>query len=500
MLDHVPDKEVLAARGRNDFPAPAMWRVRIAGVVLQHPTAAALLKLCGFKALPRQSTPAAQLRRNPKTGRMERSERRSPMRSTVPNAWAFSRFMANVTHLERRTGMVSDLVPRLRRGELMRALTDYGKFMCADGKAIRSHSIGRTLKSRGRMSDPDADRGVHAHEGVDRHTGKTWERIASWFGCELHLIGDTKHELPVAFSVEKASVSEQTTLTRDLAALLNEDKPLAQRCREFSADRGYDQAELKRWLWDAHRIRPLIDIRMLWREDWDALLRRPDEPMMRPLDPARVDNVLHSEQGRVFRRCPATGTIRPMAYHGLDAKRSALKHLCPAAGLRFESHTIRGKARMTARVGLALAVMMALALGSVKAGEPQRMRSLVRVPLVPAALPPPALPPLTEQASELPLARASGKQAEPGCQQPETAPKAHESGPRSLTQPQIQANPPRKHPRTTSTPRKKAYSASVSAPCTLPTKPLWMLQFHLANLKYEDQPCWTCCSDNSPPF
>ena len=35
---------------------------------------------------------------------------------------------------------------------------------------------------------------------------------------------------------------------------------------------------------------------------------------------------------------------------------------------------------MTARVGLALAVMMALALGSVRAGEPKRMRSLVRAP------------------------------------------------------------------------------------------------------------------------
>ena len=137
-----------------------------------------------------------------------------------------------------------------------------------------------------------------------------------------------------------------------------------------------------------------------------------------------------------------------MAFHGLDAKRNALKCLCPAVAyglkcegraqccanagadpskqgptrrihlakanrriflptphgsrswnegyarrsamerinarldgsFRFESHAIRGKARMTARVGLALAVMMALALGSVRAGEPKRMRSLVRAP------------------------------------------------------------------------------------------------------------------------
>ena len=43
----------------------------------------------------------------------------------------------------------------------------------------------------------------------------------------------------------------------------------------------------------------------------------------------------------------------------------------------FERHFVRGLARMKARMGLALAVMMALALGSVAAGRPERMRSLV---------------------------------------------------------------------------------------------------------------------------
>ena len=89
--------------------------------------------------------------------------------------------MPNVVRLERRSGMVSDLVPRLRR-ELIRALPDYGKHLGTDGKAIRSHSTGRTLKGKGRTSDPDADRGFHAHKGVNKRTGKPWEHISSWFG------------------------------------------------------------------------------------------------------------------------------------------------------------------------------------------------------------------------------------------------------------------------------------------------------------------------------
>ena len=48
----------------------------------------------------------------------------------------------------------------------------------------------------------------------------------------------------------------------------------------------------------------------------------------------------------------------------------------------FETHYIRGLAKMKTRVGLALAVMMALALGQVRAGHAERMRSLVgAVPL-----------------------------------------------------------------------------------------------------------------------
>jgi hypothetical protein len=44
----------------------------------------------------------------------------------------------------------------------------------------------------------------------------------------------------------------------------------------------------------------------------------------------------------------------------------------------FEQHFIRGIAKVTTRVGLAIAVMMAMALGHIRAGRPEQMRSLVR--------------------------------------------------------------------------------------------------------------------------
>ena len=61
------------------------------------------------------------------------------------------------------------------------------------------------------------------------------------------------------------------------------------------------------------------------------------------------------------------------------ARRSALERINARLdnSFGFERHFVRGRARMKTRLGLALAVMMALALGSVAAGRPERMRSLV---------------------------------------------------------------------------------------------------------------------------
>ncbi len=44
----------------------------------------------------------------------------------------------------------------------------------------------------------------------------------------------------------------------------------------------------------------------------------------------------------------------------------------------FEVHYIRGKKKMELRVGLALMVMLALAVGHIKAGHQEKMRSLVQ--------------------------------------------------------------------------------------------------------------------------
>ena len=80
-----------------------------------------------------------------------------------------------------------------------------------------------------------------------------------------------------------------------------------------------------------YAIRPLIDTRLLWREEKQVPDYVPSEPILRLLNPDRTGNVLHTERGEVHCRCPRSGEIRPMAYQGLEADRNTLKYRRPAA-------------------------------------------------------------------------------------------------------------------------------------------------------------------------
>ena len=96
---------------------------------------------------------------------------------------------------------------------------------------------------------------------------KRQTRTRIWFGYRLHLIADTVHELPIAFAVTRASTSESVILSRMVNELFSGDSDLKQRCIDFSADRGLDSGPLKKMMWQDHRVRPLIDVRQLWREE-----------------------------------------------------------------------------------------------------------------------------------------------------------------------------------------------------------------------------------------
>ena len=449
-LDALPDEALLAelgkrrGAGRNDFPVAAMWRAVIAGIVFQHASVESLLRelnrnpalldLCGFNPLP--------VRRRGGDGRIA---------DAVPNGWNVSRFLKTLVDVEEKRGLVSAMVDDLRAA-LMAEIPDFGRHLGYDGKAVESHSTGVAGRETGRTSDPDADWGKHETSGVGRD-GRLWTKVTSWFGYKLHVIADTRHEIPVAVSLTRASASEVKELKRMASGLMERDPALAGRCSEFSADRGLDSGPLKAALWDRWRIRPFIDTRLMWRAERDEPGHDASVPVTRPLDPDRADTMVHSERGELSCVCPETGEQRGMAFEGFERDRETLKYRCPAAAGGFdcagraaclkmggskagdygrvvriplatadrriftptpwgspswqrgynrrsalerinsridrvygmESHFVRGRERMELRCNLVVAVMMATALGHVRAGRPEMMRSLVRGPDLKAA-------------------------------------------------------------------------------------------------------------------
>jgi len=465
--DNLPDEQMVIAieqirgNGRDDFPVRAMWNAVLAGIVFQHESIESLIRelsrnpsllaACGFDPTPIIRQPEAILQRDEQTGKMKviRSNAHAPYYQ-VPLSWNFSRFLKNVIALEDEQKMISEMVRKLRE-DLMAALPDFGKHLGYDGKSIDSYSTGQQNRETGQTSDPDANWGKHETKGVDKD-GNLWKKVKSWFGYGLHLIADTLYEIPVAFELTTASASEPVELCSLIHKTFEQTPAIAERCEDFTADRGLDSADIKAMLWDDYHIRPVIDIRQMWREEKNEPGYDPQKPITRALFAERVDTIVHTEKGTLHCICPATGEQRDMAFQGFEANRNTLKYCCPAAAygyqcqgsnecsalgqvnpgaygrsfrinitkedrriftptpygspsweriynrrsslerinnridnsFGFEKHYIRGKAKMQTRVGLALAVMMAMALGHVKAGRIKQMRSLVR-PIAKAA-------------------------------------------------------------------------------------------------------------------
>lgn len=433
VLDALDDEDLVVAleqkrgtRGRNDFPIRACFNAVIAGVVFQHPSVESLLRelrrngelraLCGFEILG-----GAQ---------------------AVPSSWAMSRFFS--TLIEERAhidAMFQQLVERLHA-----LLPDFGEHLAFDGKAVASWSTGRTDQKTGKTSDPDAAWGTKTYRGKNRE-GKAWQKVTRWFGYQLHLIVDSRHELPVAYEVEPANASEATRVAPMVDALASAHAAIIDRCTVLTADRGLDSGPLNKHLLDQYGIKPVIDTRALWRDEKQEQDYDPSREITRALDPKGLDNIIYTERGAI--RCvdPVTGAERPMAFRGFEAGRNAVGYRCPAAAygcscpgrsqcelaalgrttdygrvvriplstdrrvftpiprdspswkklyakrsavervnarvdqsFGFERHTIRGLEKMRARMGLALVVMLALAVGHLEHGRPEMIRSLVGSP------------------------------------------------------------------------------------------------------------------------
>lgn len=149
--------------------------------------------------------------------------------------------------------------------------------------------------------------------------------MTKWFGYKLHLLVDSHYELPLAWKLTKASSSDSPQLIPLVKDLKRRRADRIEVMKDLSADKGYDSEKNNAWLWDECGIKPLIDIRWLWKEKETRLL-----------DDGAADNVVYDEGGRVYCHCPQTGERREMAYQGFEKDRGCLKYRCPAAAYGFQ--------------------------------------------------------------------------------------------------------------------------------------------------------------------
>lgn len=415
VIDNLPDDDLMFAlwkkrkNGRKDYPIPVVWNSILAGVVFQHSS---------IESLRRELLRNAQLRQLCGFDIVLGAD-------AVPSSSAYSRFLKTLfAHTTLIDGMFQQLVLLLKD-----ILPDFCKELALDSKAIQSHASPRkkedasSLLQDGRR-ELDADFGAKTYRGKNED-GSIWEKVKTWFGFKLHLLVDANYELPVGYSVSRASAHDAPEGHKLIDAVAMDQPSVLVGCKNLMADKGYDDGKFIEKLWDDHAIKPIIDIRNLWKDDPTRLL-------------PGTTNVTYDYRGTIQCHCPKTGEVRKMAFSGFERDRASLKYTCPVVAygasclgcvncpvkhsirvpmytdrriftpvarssykwqdlynkrtavervnsrldvsFGFEVHYIRGLKKMKFRCGLALCVMLAIALGRARQNQTELIRSLVRTP------------------------------------------------------------------------------------------------------------------------
>jgi len=409
VIEAIPDDELMKVlegerKGRrDDYPIRPVWNSILGGIVYQH---------VSIESLRRELLRNGELREacgfDPALG--ERA---------VPSKDAYCSMLKK---LMKQQGMIDRMFDGLIE-ELRNYLPDLGRHVAIDGKKIESYARGK--KDPAESSDPEAEWGYKSYQGK-RADGTIWEKVSSWFGYKLHLLVDVTYELPVGYRVTNASrhdIEEMVPIVKEA-----KDKHF-QTIETLAGDKAYDSGPHNEVLYDEHGIKPVIDIRNHWKDGEQTKVLAPD----------RRGNIVYDYRGTVYCHCPTSDERYEMAFCGFEKDRKTLKYRCPSAvygvqcsgyaqcseetkgktvriplrvdrrvfvpiarssykwqriyngrtavervnsrvdlSFGFERHFVRGKAKMTLRVGLALVVMLSMALARIKRDQGKDMRSLIK--------------------------------------------------------------------------------------------------------------------------
>jgi hypothetical protein len=302
LLTALPDARLLESlrmargKGRNDYPVGVLWGVEIVRIALRH----IHMEDC-----------LAELRRNAGLRQVIGIEHASG----VPAKWNMSRFEETLGSEPHRTYLkeIFDVLVQ----KLAIAVPDLGHNVAGDATALSARR-----KRKEEAQKAEIDEGLPQPSGGRKEYTEddgTVTKVVEWFGYKLHLIVDVKHEVVLSYCITDTKAGDGETLPMLLEGAQQNLPP--HRIKTLAYDKAADTNDVHELLHD-HGIKPVIQIRSLWKDEVERMLPGHDGN----------SNIVYHEDGSVYcyNRVSEPMVKQQMAYIGHEPQRGVLKYRCPA--------------------------------------------------------------------------------------------------------------------------------------------------------------------------
>ena len=391
LLNNVPDEMLVSklveirGKGRNDYPVIPVWNSLLI---------APLIECSSIEQLRRELSRNRDLR---KICGFNDADYYYGKCKLVPPPKTYTNMIKNLKAIE---PMLKDIFNELRLF-MYESLKDFGKDVGEDGKIFSSKA--KHPNKNGDITDArcdmDADYTIKEKYYKDKD-GVTQVKKTTYFGYRVHILGDTNYELPIEYTVTKASRSEKKELKKHINIL---EKELRDKIETLSADKGYDDKNIIMFLIE-HGIKPIIDIQNHWKskektkqyKDTDivytydgkvGILDDKNEfigfkymgydkvrDTLRYTDGKKIYSIELSEDRRVFTQI-ARDSIK---WKRIYDKRTSLERINGRLDRDFnlENHKVRGLRKARVLIDIMMIGMLAMAKGHIVNKEIDKLRCL----------------------------------------------------------------------------------------------------------------------------
>jgi hypothetical protein len=302
-LQAVPDKKLMHSlrahrgHGRNDCPVNTAWGVLLLTIALRHPHIEATL---------------GELRRNPHLARLIEIENEAD----VPKAWNISRFL-KVLGQEPHFSLLVEVFDQIIQA-LGEVVSDLGADTAGDSASLSARKV-RAQKQDQQAAEEGLPEPAGGRKEYTDESGKV-VKVYQWFGYKLHILVDRRHEVAVAYKITSTKKGDGEVLP-ELVRHARRNLP-KNRMQTLAYDKAADDSKVHQFL-HAEQIKPVIQIRKMWKDESEKLLPGHDG----------TSNVVHDEAGTVYCYDKVSGPPikHKMSYNGYEQARGTIKYRCPAA-------------------------------------------------------------------------------------------------------------------------------------------------------------------------